>query len=218
LLALQEMVNYYYDLATDFYEYGWGDSFHFAHRFSTESLRESILRHEYYLASQLGLKPGQTCMDLGCGVGGPARNIARFSGAKITGLNNNAYQVKRATLKTEREGLTSLVKFVKVRNAGKRLRPNTAPLGEDRVAYGHSPYYPRCPAAYTLPFLLLQGDFMNLPFKPESFDAAYAIEATCHAPDRTACFTQIFKALKPGGTFAGCVRARGQRRRRARGE
>lgn len=25
---------------------------------------------------------------------------------------------------------------------------------------------------------------MNLPFKDGSFDAAYAIEATCHAPDR----------------------------------
>lgn len=44
---------------------------------------------------------------------------------------------------------------------------------------------------------------MNLPFAPESYDAAYAIEATCHAPDRTACFTQIFKALKPGAVFAG---------------
>jgi len=81
----QEMVNSYYDLATDFYEYGWGSSFHFAHRFSTETLRESLVRHEYYLSAQLGLSPGQTCMDLGCGVGGPARNIARFSGAKVGG-------------------------------------------------------------------------------------------------------------------------------------
>jgi sterol 24-C-methyltransferase len=50
------MVDQYYDLATDFYEYGWGDSFHFAHRYKTESLRESIVRHEHYLAAQLGLK------------------------------------------------------------------------------------------------------------------------------------------------------------------
>jgi hypothetical protein len=26
-------VNKYYDLATSFYEYGWGESFHFAHRY-----------------------------------------------------------------------------------------------------------------------------------------------------------------------------------------
>ena len=27
------LVDSYYDLATDFYEWGWGSSFHFAHRF-----------------------------------------------------------------------------------------------------------------------------------------------------------------------------------------
>ena len=26
-----------------------------------------------------------------------------------------------------------------------------------------------------------QGDFLNMPFANESFDGAYAIEATCHA-------------------------------------
>lgn len=30
----------------------------------------------------------------------------------------------------------------------------------------------------------MQGDFMKLPFKDNSFDAVYAIEATCHAPQR----------------------------------
>lgn len=48
-----------------------------------------------------------------------------------------------------------------------------------------------------------QSDFMNLPFAPESIDAAYAMEATCHAPDKAACFAQIYKALKPGALFAG---------------
>ena len=34
----------YYDLATDFYLYGWGSSFHFATRFLGESLEDSIVR------------------------------------------------------------------------------------------------------------------------------------------------------------------------------
>ncbi len=49
----------------------------------------------------------------------------------------------------------------------------------------------------------VKGDFMNLPFERNTFDAVYAIEATCHAPDRTACFAQIFKVLKPGKMFCG---------------
>ena len=51
-------MNKYYDLSTSFYEYGWGESFHFAHRRHNETLRESIRRHEHYLALKLGLKAG----------------------------------------------------------------------------------------------------------------------------------------------------------------
>ena len=49
----------------------------------------------------------------------------------------------------------------------------------------------------------VKGDFMNLPFEEGSFDAAYQIEATVHAPDPVGCYRNIFKALKPGGAFAG---------------
>lgn len=45
----QTLVNSYYELATLFYEWGWGQSFHFAYQFKFESFREAIARHEYYL-------------------------------------------------------------------------------------------------------------------------------------------------------------------------
>src|SRR3954462_8452552 len=79
------MVNDYYDLVTDFYEYGWGQSFHFAPRHKGESFEASLARHELYLAHVLGLKPGMKVLDVGCGVGGPMRAIARFSGATVVG-------------------------------------------------------------------------------------------------------------------------------------
>ena len=57
--AYAQLVNSYYELATLFYEVGWGSSFHFSYRMMGESFSESIRRHEYYLASFLGgLKPG----------------------------------------------------------------------------------------------------------------------------------------------------------------
>src|SRR4051812_13383259 len=76
----------YYQLVTDFYEYGWGQSFHFAPRAKGESLKASLARYEHHLALRLGLKPGQRVLDVGCGVGGPMRSIARFSQAGITGI------------------------------------------------------------------------------------------------------------------------------------
>jgi len=111
--AYERMVNSYYNLATDFYEWGWGQSFHFAPQAYTESFQTAIVRHEHYLALNLGLKKEWKILDVGCGVGGPARNIARLAGCKVVGLNNNQYQVNRASLLTERQGLTHRVSFVK---------------------------------------------------------------------------------------------------------
>jgi sterol 24-C-methyltransferase len=92
----QEYTNMYYDLATDFYEYGWGQSFHFATRYIGETFTEHIKRHEYFLASKLGIQDGMKVLDMGMGVGGPLRNIARFTNADITGVTINHHQVNRA--------------------------------------------------------------------------------------------------------------------------
>ncbi|KAG5253906.1 cycloartenol-C-24-methyltransferase [Salix suchowensis] len=154
-----DMVNKYYDLVTSFYEFGWGESFHFAPRFKGESLRESIKRHEHFLALQLGLKPGQKVLDVGCGIGGPLREIARFSSTSVTGLNNNEYQISRGKELNRIAGVDRTCDFVK-------------------------------------------ADFMKMPFPDNSFDAVYAIEATCHAPDAYGCYSEIYRVLKPGQCFA----------------
>jgi sterol 24-C-methyltransferase len=151
-----QMVNDYYDLVTDFYEFGWGQSFHFAPRHRGESFEASLARHEFYL----GLRPGMTVLDVGCGVGGPMRAIARFSGATIIGVNNNDYQIARGQKQTEAAGLADRCRFLK-------------------------------------------ADFMKLPLPDGSVDAIYAIEATCHAPDKAALFKELRRVLKPGGEFAG---------------
>ena len=90
----------FYNLVTDFYEYGWGDSFHFASRFRGESFNESIARHEFFLAKKLNLNPGEKVLDMGSGIGGPMRRIAKFTGSEITGVTLNEYQVKRCHLLT----------------------------------------------------------------------------------------------------------------------
>lgn len=155
-----EMVNHYYDLVTDFYELGWGHSFHFAPRFKGETLAASITRHQHYLAAALRLGAGMRVLDAGCGVGGPLRAIHRFSGATMVGINNNAYQVERARKLTREARLDRHCSF-------------------------------------------LHGSFMDIPEPAQSFDRAFGIEATCHAPSRAACFAEIFRVLKPGGEFAG---------------
>lgn len=86
----------YYDLVTDFYEFGWGKSFHFAPQTKTEKTKDAMLRHELKIAEVLKLKPGMKVLDVGCGVGGPMKNIAEKSGAEIVGVNICGYQIKKA--------------------------------------------------------------------------------------------------------------------------
>lgn len=108
----RDFIRIYHDLITDLYEYGWGRSFHFAPRVPGESFEASLARLEHCVAHVLGLRPGMRVADLGCGVGGPAREIARFSGAEIVGVNINAYQIGRARELTADAGLSHLASFV----------------------------------------------------------------------------------------------------------
>jgi len=156
--AYEDVTNQYYDLATQFYEYGWGQSFHFAPMHADETLRESLRRHEHYLALRMGLTKQDRVLDVGCGIGGPLREMAHFAGSSITGINNNQGQVERAQAINKQHG-------VKAR--------------------------------------LVKGDFMAMPFADGEFDAAYAIDATCHAPDLVGVYKEVFRVLKPGGYFAG---------------
>jgi sterol 24-C-methyltransferase len=108
-----DVVNGYYDGATDLYEYGWAKSFHFSRFYKGESFAASLARHEHYLSSHMQLRPGMRVLDVGCGVGGPAREIAQFSDATIVGLNNNDFQIQRARKYTQKAGLEGQVTFVK---------------------------------------------------------------------------------------------------------
>ena len=104
--------NLYYNLVTDFFEYGWGRSFHFAPRAYGESFKASLTRHEHNLAKVLELSPEMVVADLGCGIGGPLIEIARFSGAKIVGVNINAYQLERARKLADEAELPNRAEFL----------------------------------------------------------------------------------------------------------
>ena len=154
----RDFTELYYDLVTDFYNYGWGESFHFAPRVPGESFSASLVRHEHFLADALKLEPGMVVADLGCGIGGPMLEIARYSGAKIVGVNINAYQLERARRSAQQAALSHLTEFI------------------------------HC-------------DFLHVDAPDESFDAIYAIEATCCAPDKVSVYGEVVRLLKPGGVF-----------------
>lgn len=140
-----QLVDKFYSLVTDLYEWGWGQSFHFSPLLPGKDWPACESAHEGRIAALIGLEPGKTALDVGCGVGGPMRTIAATSGGNVTGITINEYQVQRATYHNERLGLAAQCKPVR-------------------------------------------GNFLDMPFPDGTFDAAYAIEATCHAPGVSARF------------------------------
>ena len=156
-----ETVNDYYDLCSELMQFGWNESLHFAPLTPDETLEEAIVNHERLMIKKLGLQEGMRIVDIGCGVGGPMRRVARESGAKVVCLNNNKQQLEEARRRNLKAGLD------------------------------HKAEYMEC-------------NFMNMSaIGANSFDAGYAIESTCHAPDKEGAFAEIFRVLKPGALFWG---------------
>ncbi len=156
-----ETVNDYYSLCNDIMQFGWSESLHFAPLTRGESLEESIIRHQRLMIEKLGLREGMVVVDVGCGVGGPMRRVARESGVRVVCINNNERQLEEARRRNVEAGLDDMAEYVKC-------------------------------------------NFMDMSaIEADSFDAGYAIESTCHAPDKERAFAEIYRVLKPGARLWG---------------
>ncbi|TPM38258.1 methyltransferase domain-containing protein [Mesorhizobium sp. B2-3-4] len=64
------------------------------------------------LIDQMGLTPGARLLDIGSGIGGPARFVASAAGAEVTGIDLTQSYVDIATSLSKRTGLGEMTRFV----------------------------------------------------------------------------------------------------------
>ena len=135
-----------------------------------------MARHEHYMAKRLNIESGMQVLDIGCGIGGPAKEIATFTDCKVVGVNINAHQIKVGKEFAKKEGVDNqILEFVEA---------------DFMVSF--------------LPSMVKTTDTnrkQKLPFSDNSFDVVYVIEATVHAPSLVEVYTEIYRVLKPGGRF-----------------
>ncbi|KAL1864622.1 hypothetical protein VTK73DRAFT_5776 [Phialemonium thermophilum] len=71
---------------------------------------ENQLLYERLVARDVGMKPGDKILDLGCGRGRVAAHMATISGAQITGINIDPNQIAQAEAFTRERGLRNQFK------------------------------------------------------------------------------------------------------------
>lgn len=86
----------YFDLITDDGRLFFGDSFHFGYfPGGGLTLAQALDAHTNLVCELAGIRPGMRVLDVGCGIGEPARRIASRIDCKIVGLNISREQVRQ---------------------------------------------------------------------------------------------------------------------------
>ena len=107
----------------------------------------------------VGIGPADRVLDIGCGIGGPARRIAARVGCTVTGIDLTPEFCNCARVLNRCVGL------------------------EDRLE-------------------IVEGNALDMPFAPESFDVAVTLHAAMNIADKAQLYREIARVLRSGGRFA----------------
>ena len=105
-------ISYHYDLGNDFYSLWLDDTMTYSSALfntSQESLEKAQIAKYASMVDQMGVKPGDHVLEIGCGWGGFAEYAAKERGLKVTGLTISKEQLEYAQKRIKRKGLSDKV-------------------------------------------------------------------------------------------------------------
>ena len=107
-------ISYHYDLGNDFYSLWLDDTMTYSSALfntSQESLEKAQIAKYASMVDQMGVKPGDHVLEIGCGWGGFAEYAAKERGLKVTGLTISKEQLEYAQKRIKTKGLSDKVNF-----------------------------------------------------------------------------------------------------------
>ena len=107
-------ISYHYDLGNDFYSLWLDDTMTYSSALfntSQESLEKAQIAKYASMVDQMGVKPGDHVLEIGCGWGGFAEYAAKERGLKVTGLTISKEQLEYAQKRIKSKGLSDKVHF-----------------------------------------------------------------------------------------------------------
>ena len=105
-------ISYHYDLGNDFYSLWLDDTMTYSSALfntSQESLEKAQIAKYASMVDQMGVKPGDHVLEIGCGWGGFAEYAAKERGLKVTGLTISKEQLEYAQKRIKNKGLSDKV-------------------------------------------------------------------------------------------------------------
>lgn len=105
-------ISYHYDLGNDFYSLWLDDTMTYSSALfntSQESLEKAQIAKYASMVDQMGVKPGDHVLEIGCGWGGFAEYAAKERGLKVTGLTISKEQLDYANKRIKNKGLSDKV-------------------------------------------------------------------------------------------------------------
>lgn len=113
----------YYNFVSPIYEHFWGQTFHYCPVAPGKGIQASMHDYDTMFAGLVGIKEGMRVLDVGCGVGGPARTIASETGCNVVGVTRNKWHIERGWQLTKEAGLEGQVEHVEADFMVRTLRP-----------------------------------------------------------------------------------------------
>ncbi|SLN61364.1 Cyclopropane-fatty-acyl-phospholipid synthase [Roseovarius litorisediminis] len=107
-------ISYHYDLGNEFYRLWLDDTMTYSSAlFETgqESLEGAQTAKYASMVDQMGVKPGEHVLEIGCGWGGFAEYAAKERGLRVTGLTISREQLAYARDRIARAGLSDMVEL-----------------------------------------------------------------------------------------------------------
>ncbi|KAI4113694.1 MAG: hypothetical protein LQ345_005381 [Seirophora villosa] len=173
--ALKDRIRHHYELASDYYYSLWGEHLHHGYFLDPADTKERAqTRLIELLLERARLEKGLDVLDIGCGMGGTSRFLAKHHACNVTGLTISGKQVEMAVRLSADE-------------AGVDVADKTA---GDAIKLGPG----------SARFIELDAEELDQHF-PENgiFNCVWIFEALSHLPDKKLFFRNATRLLTTHG-------------------
>ncbi|KKY15529.1 putative methyltransferase domain-containing protein [Phaeomoniella chlamydospora] len=176
--GLKERIRNHYEKAAQCYQIYWGEHIHHGYFKAVDDTKDAAqLNLVELLLEQSQLERGSSVLDVGCGLGGCDRHLAKFWDCRITGIAISGREIQIAKKLAAEEAFTSPKGMLCTENFQ---------LGRGEVCY------------LELDAEKL-GDYFGFSAEPTTFQGIWIVETMSQIPDKDLLFRNAELLLDHGG-------------------